>query len=131
MAKRILVVEDLELNRKLVRLVLKARGYKVIEAADAEKALAFLENELPDVILLDIALPGMSGEELARQIRANPAWCDIPIIALTAAAMKGDRERILAAGCDDYISKPLDTHMLAQLVTTYCAEGRPTPGAHK
>jgi CheY-like chemotaxis protein len=125
-AKRILVIEDIELNRKLVRIVLKAKGYKVIEAKDAEKALEFLQTQLPDLILLDIALPGMSGEVLAKQIKANPAWRHLPIIALTAAAMKGDRERILSVGCDDYISKPIDTHALIDLVNRYCSD-KPCP----
>ena len=119
LTRRILVVEDIELNRKVVRIVLKAKGYEVIEAVGAEEALAILQTETPDLVLMDIALPGMSGEELTRQIKANPQWHHLPIIALTAAAMKGDRERILQAGCDDYISKPIDTRALAELVDRY------------
>ena len=115
-AKRVLVVEDIEMNRKIVRIVLKARGYEVLEATDAERALEILHAGLPDLILMDISLPGMSGETLTRKIKANPRWRHLPIIALTAVAMKGDRERILECGCDDYISKPVDTHALADLV---------------
>lgn len=115
-AKRILVVEDMEVNRKVVRIVLKAKGYEVLEAVNAEDALAILQAEPPDLILMDIALPGMSGDDLTRQIKAAPQWCHLPIIALTASAMKGDREQFLKAGCDDYISKPLDTHALVELV---------------
>ena len=118
-ARRVLVVEDIELNRKVVRIVLKANGYEVLEAADGEEALRILQSELPDLILMDIALPGISGLALTQKIRANPQWRHLPIIALTAAAMKGDREQILHAGCDDYISKPIDTHALAELVGNY------------
>ena len=121
-AKRILVVEDTEMNRKIVRIVLNARGHEVLEAAGAEEALATLHAEIPDLILMDIALPGMSGEELTQQIKANPKWCHLPIIALTASAMKGDREQFLKAGCDDYISKPVDTHALAKLVENYLSK---------
>jgi CheY-like chemotaxis protein len=118
-AKSVLVVEDIELNRKVVRIVLKAKGYKVLEATCAEEALALLQVETPNLILMDIALPGRSGLALTQEIRANPHWRHLPIIALTAAAMKGDRERILNAGCDDYISKPINTHALAELVDNY------------
>ncbi len=118
-AKRVLVVEDVEMNRKLVRIVLTTKGYEVIEATHAEEALEILQTEVPDLILMDIALPGISGEELTRQIKADPRWCHVPIIALTAAAMKGDREQFLSAGCNDYISKPIDTHALGDIIDRY------------
>ncbi len=117
--KRILVIEDQELNRKVVRIVLQAKGYIVVEAVDATEALAHLEDTPPQLILMDIALPGQSGEDLTRRIKANIAWGDIPIIALTAAAMAGDRERILDAGCDDYLSKPIDIKVLLERVETH------------
>ena len=120
--KRILVVEDVEMNRKVVRIVLKARGYEVVEAVDAEEALAILRTGLPDLILMDIALPGISGEDLTRQIKANSEWCHVPIIAFTAAAMKGEREQFRDAGCDDYISKPVDTHVLVDLIARHLNE---------
>ena len=101
----ILIIEDQALNRKVVRIVLQSKGYDVIEATNADEALRCLEMDIPSLILMDIALPGKSGEELARQIKTDPNWCHIPIIALTAAAMTGDRERILKSGCDDYLSK--------------------------
>ncbi len=113
---QILVIEDQELNRKVVRIVLQSEGYSVLEATNADEALSFLEKAEPVLILMDIALPGQSGEELTRQIKANPNWCNIPIIALTAAAMTGDRERILKSGCDDYLSKPIDTQVLVKRV---------------
>ncbi len=117
--KRILVIEDQELNRKVVRIVLQSKGYTVVEAADAMEALACLENAIPHLILMDIALPGQSGEDLTKRIKANLAWVDIPIIALTAAAMSGDKERILKAGCDDYLSKPIDIKILIERVETH------------
>ena len=119
--KRILVIEDQELNRKVVRIVLQSKGYTVVEATDAMEALACLEEEeaIPHLILMDIALPGQSGEDLTRRIKANLAWVEIPIIALTAAAMSGDRERILKAGCDDYLSKPIDIKILIERVETH------------
>ncbi len=112
----ILVIEDQALNRKVARIVLQSGGYEVIEAVDAAEALACLEKVVPALILMDIALPGQSGEELTRQIKADPNLRCIPIIALTAAAMSGDRERLLKAGCDDYISKPIDTQLLLKRV---------------
>ena len=118
-SKRILVIEDQELNRKVVRIVLQSKGYTVVEATDAVEAIASLENAIPQLILMDIALPGESGEELARRIKANLAWVDIPIIALTAAAMSGDKERILRAGCDDYLSKPIDIKVLVERIEAH------------
>lgn len=117
--QRILVIEDMEINRKVVRIVLKAQGYEVLEAVDANEALAILQTGLPDLILMDIALPGISGEDLTRQIKAKAEWCHVPIIAFTAAAMKGEREQFRNAGCDDYISKPVNTHALVELVEYY------------
>ncbi len=119
MPKRILVIEDQELNRKVVRIVLQSKGYTVVEATDAIEALASLEDAIPQLILMDIALPGQSGEDLTKRIKANLAWVDIPIIALTAAAMSGDKERILKAGCDDYLSKPIDIKVLVERVETH------------
>ena len=115
-SQQILVIEDQALNRKVVRIVLQSKGYEVLEAADAEEALDHLKTEIPALILMDIALPGQSGEALTRQIKANPDWKNIPVIALTAAAMTGDRERFLKAGCDDYLSKPIDIQILVERV---------------
>ncbi len=118
-SQSILVIEDQELNRKVVRILLQSKGYKVIEAVNASEALVCLAQEVPALILMDIALPGQSGEELTRQIKANPDWGKIPIIALTAAAMSGDRERLLKAGCDDYLSKPIDTQEFLHRIAHY------------
>ena len=121
--KSVLVIEDKELNRKVVRIVLEAEGYVILEATTAEETLQILDVETPDLILMDIALPGgVDGEELTRQIKTAPRWSHIPILALTAAAMKGDRERILEAGCDDYISKPINTRVLVDLVSKYAGD---------
>ena len=113
---QILVIEDQALNRKVVRILLESEGYKVLESVNATEALTHLETSKPALILMDIALPGKSGEELTRLIKSKPKLCSIPIIALTAAAMSGDRERLLKAGCDDYLSKPIDTHVLVERV---------------
>lgn len=118
-SQSILVIEDQELNRKVVRILLRSEGYEVIEAVNAAEALVCLERDVPALILMDIALPGQSGEELTRQIKTNPDWSNIPIIALTAAAMSGDRERLLKAGCDDYLSKPIDTQELLRRIEHY------------
>ena len=120
----ILIIEDQALNRKVVRIVLQSKGYDVIEATNADEALRCLEMDIPSLILMDIALPGKSGEELARQIKTDPNWCHIPIIALTAAAMTGDRERILKSGCDDYLSKPIDTQVLVKRVEHHLKEAQ-------
>lgn len=121
--KSVLVIEDKELNRKVVRIVLEAEGYIILEATTAEETLQILDAKTPDLILMDIALPeGVDGEELTRQIKTDQRWSHIPILALTAAAMKGDRERILEAGCDDYISKPINTRVLVDLVSKYAGD---------
>ncbi len=121
---KILVVEDNERNRKLVRIILHSKGYELIEAATGEEAIIHLKNGKPDLILLDIQLPHMDGLKLTKIIRDNEDTKDIPIIALTAYAMKGDRERILGAGCDDYISKPIDTRQLPVIVEKIIRKSR-------
>lgn len=116
MSQRILVVEDNDRNRRLLRILLRSRGYEVIEAVTGEEAMKYLRDHKPDLILMDIQLPNVDGLELTKNIKSNPETADIPIVAVTAYAMKGDRERILEAGCDGYISKPIDTRRLALLV---------------
>jgi CheY-like chemotaxis protein len=110
--KRILVVDDNPRNLKLAFDVLEDAGYEVVEAMDAEEAQIMINRNLPDLILMDIALPGMDGLTLTRKIRANERTKHIRIIALTAFAMKGDDQKALAAGCDGYITKPIDIHQL-------------------
>ena len=105
---RILIVEDNADNMTLTVLLLESEGHTVIRAVDAEAGLTLARAQLPDLILMDIQLPGMDGLEATALLKADEATRGIPVIALTALAMKGDEERILAAGCDGYIAKPLD-----------------------
>ena len=116
MSQRILVVEDNDRNRRLMRILLKARGYEVIEAATGKEAMEYLRTQTPDLILMDIQLPSTDGLTLTREIKSDARIKDVPIIAVTAYAMKGDRERMLEAGCDAYISKPIDTQKLHLIV---------------
>ena len=116
MAQKILVIEDNDRNRRLVRLLLKAKGYEVIEAATAEEAIECLKGLKPDLILMDIQLPNTDGLALTKQIKSKEETRDIPVVAVTAYAMKGDKERILEAGCDGYVSKPIDTRQLPLVI---------------
>jgi CheY-like chemotaxis protein len=117
MAKaRILVVDDNLVNLKLATAVLDANGFAVVEAQDAIEAQARLAEQLPDLILMDIALPGMDGLTLTRHIKADPRTQRIPVIALTAFAMQRDHQRVLEAGCDGYITKPIDTRALPRVI---------------
>lgn len=108
----ILYVEDDLNNRMLVRRILMAEGFNVAEASSAEEALQFLESNQPDLILMDINMPDIDGYTLTAQLRQNPQLARVPIIALTANVMRGDRERTLEAGCDGYIQKPIDVDQL-------------------
>ncbi len=112
----ILIVDDNPTNLKLARLVLEADGFQVRVATDAEEALACMESNPPDLILMDLQLPGIDGLELTRRIKADPTHAQRPILALTAYAMKGDEDRARAAGCDGYLTKPIDTRSLARTV---------------
>jgi two-component system cell cycle response regulator DivK len=103
----VLVVEDNPTNMTLTLFLLKGAGYSVLSAVDAEAGLKIAQEEHPDLILMDIQLPGMDGLEATSRLKQDDATRDIPVIALTALAMKGDEERILAAGCDGYIGKPI------------------------
>jgi CheY-like chemotaxis protein len=115
----ILVVDDTPQNLKLAKVLLRAEGYEVVTAGDAEQALFILESQAPQLILLDLQLPRMDGLELTRRLKADPRYRDIAIIALTAYAMKGDDQKALAAGCDDYMAKPIDTAALARMVDAH------------
>jgi CheY-like chemotaxis protein len=115
----LLVVDDNATNLKLVRVVLEGAGYQVRVALDADEALAVLREFRPRLILMDIQLPGMDGLSLTRMLKSNPSMRDINILGLTAYAMKGDEARIMAAGCDGYIAKPLDTRTLPGIVASY------------
>lgn len=104
----VLVVEDNEKNRKLARDLLSFRGFRVAEATTATDALIAVRAERPDLVLMDIALPDMDGIEALRLLRADPLTQDVPVVAVTAFAMKGDRERLLDEGFDGYLAKPID-----------------------
>jgi CheY-like chemotaxis protein len=112
----ILIVDDNAANLKLARVILTSEGYEVRTAGDAEEALAAVRDHAPALILMDIQLPGMDGLELTRRLKADPRTRGIAILALTAYAMKGDEERMLAAGCDGYVAKPIDRQRLIQQI---------------
>jgi CheY-like chemotaxis protein len=112
----ILIVDDNPVNMKLIRVLLAGEGYDVRTAADAGEALNVINEFRPRLILMDIQLPGIDGLELTRRLKAAPSTRDITILGLTAFAMKGDEERILAAGCDGYIPKPIDTRTLPNYI---------------
>ena len=109
---RILLVEDNEMNRDMLSRRLVRRGYEVTIALDGEQGLALAAAEKPALILMDMSLPGIDGWEATRRLKADPAMCTTPIIALTAHAMSGDRDKALAAGCDDFDTKPIDLDRL-------------------
>lgn len=116
MSARILIVDDNPLNLKLAADVLASEGFVVDQARDANEARTILGNRLPDLILMDIAMPGMDGLTLTRLLKADARFSEVPIVALTASAMKGDDEKALAAGCVGYIAKPVDTRTFSRLV---------------
>ena len=120
-AEPILIVDDNPVNLKLVRVLLAGEGYDARTAGDAEEALEMLREFHPKLILMDIQLPGMDGLELTKRLKGNPATRDIVILALTAYAMKGDDKKMLDAGCDGYISKPVDTRTLPKVIKKYLA----------
>jgi two-component system cell cycle response regulator DivK len=115
----ILYVEDNPENRLLINRILTVEGYTVAEAENAEKALEFVETQTPDLILMDINMPDVDGYTLTAQMKTLPQLLDVPIIALTANVMRGDRERTLAAGCDGYIQKPVDVDSLPEQIKRY------------
>lgn len=117
----ILIVEDNHLNLKLVSMVLSLAGYRVISACDAEQALEILCAQRPDLILMDIQLPGMDGNQATEAIRADEKLSTIPIVALTANALKDQRDRAFEAGCDRYITKPVRPKEILEVVATLLA----------
>lgn len=117
--KQVLCVEDNTVNMLLVSRIVEAEGHELIKAEDGHVALDILDNTVPDIILLDINLPGMDGLELARRFKADTRLAPIPLIATTAQVLVGDRERCLEAGCDDYLPKPLDIRKLREVIRHY------------
>ena len=126
MSKRIMVVEDQEDNRQILRDLLGNNGYELIEAWDGEAALTTLASQRPDLILMDIQLPGIDGYEVTRRIKADLDLRAIPIIAVTSYALSGDAEKAFEAGCDAYVSKPYSPRQLLAKVREYLPLGTPT-----
>ncbi|HWA72909.1 MAG TPA: response regulator [Polyangiaceae bacterium] len=120
----ILIVDDNPTNSKLVRIILEAEGFDVRIADDAENALQLLNELTPRLILMDLQLPGMDGLQLTRQLRQQARWNQTWIVALTAYAMKGDDEKALRAGCDGYLTKPIEPDALPQQIAAYLARTR-------
>lgn len=125
-AQVVLVVDDNPTNLKLIAYLLQAKGYEVRTAADADSALEVVRVARPALILMDLQLPGMDGLELTRQLKRSPETRDIVVIAVTAYAMRGDEQRARAAGCDDYMAKPIDTRALPGVVARHLG-GAPEP----
>ena len=114
--EKILLVEDNEVNRRLAGFLLRSQGYQVMEATTAQAAFDMIPNNRPDLIVMDIQLPGMDGLEATTKLKAEPATANIPVIAVTSYAMAGDRDKALAAGCSGYVTKPIDkTIFLAEI----------------
>lgn len=122
MSKRILVVEDQEDNRRIVRDLLASVGYEIIEALTGEEGVQSAETHVPDLILMDIQLPGLDGYEATRRIKANPALNHIPIIAVTSYALSGDDVKAFEAGCDGYVSKPFSPRALLAKIREFLQE---------
>ena len=119
MGKRILVVEDQEDNRRILRDLLTSVGYEIIEAVTGEEGVALAETGRPDLILMDIQLPGIDGYEATRRVRAHPALRQVPIIAVTSYALSGDDVKAKEAGCNDYFSKPFSPRALLAKIREY------------
>jgi CheY-like chemotaxis protein len=124
---KILYIEDTENNRLLVTRRLGRKGYQIFTANDAEQGLALAERELPDLILMDMGLPGIDGWEATRRLKANPKLRHIPVVALTAHAMQEERDKSLEAGCDDYDTKPFEFPRLLRKVETLLAKSSGNP----
>lgn len=116
MKSKILVVEDNPFNMRLMEMTLGAGNYILLKATDGNEALDIALKELPDLIIMDMQIPVMDGMEVTRKLRAMPAFSNTPIIGVTAYAMKGDREKVLECGCDEYLSKPINTRELPGLI---------------
>ena len=112
--EKILLVEDNPVNRRLAGFLLRSQGYQVREATTTLEAFEMLKTEIPDLIVMDIQLPGMDGLEATRKLKEQTATADIPVVAVTSYAMKGDREKAVAAGCAGYVTKPIDKNIFIQ-----------------
>lgn len=119
--EKILIVDDNPTNLKLVAYLMRAKGYEVSTAIDAQAAISEIQAQRPALILMDLQLPGIDGLELTRRLKADPETRGIIIVAVTAYAMKGDQDKAIAAGCDDYVTKPIDTRVLPETIARHLA----------
>lgn len=124
MAEKILIAEDNPRNMRLMLMALRKYGYSLLEASDGEKALQIASIEKPALIIVDLGLPRINGLEVTRKLRRMPGLSPVPIIAVTAYAMPEDRERAMAAGCDDYVSKPIDTRRFPEMIAEMLSRRR-------
>ncbi len=122
-AGKVLIVEDNPVNLRLAQFLLEKRGFSVRQAGSGPECLAEMAREVPDIVLMDIQLPGEDGLAVTRKIRGDPRMAGVVVVALTAHAMAGDREKILGAGCDGYIAKPIDPQALPNEVARYLLHG--------
>jgi two-component system cell cycle response regulator DivK len=127
MAKKVLCIEDNKTNMLLVSRIVEADGYDLIRAEDGPSALGILEDFVPDIILLDVNIPGIHGLDLARMIKEDERLAQVPLIATTANVLVGDKERCLEAGCDEYLPKPLDIRQLRQVMRDYVNRNSSAP----
>ena len=119
MAKTVLIVEDNELNMKLFNDLLDASGFETVRAMNGEEAFRLAKQHIPDLIVMDVQLPEASGLEVTQWIKAEPSTANVPVVAVTALAMKGDEEKILSAGCDAYIAKPISVQTFLDTVKRF------------
>ena len=124
MKEKILIVEDSPQNMRLLEMVLGAKGYTLLKATDGEEALDMAMREQPDLVIMDVQIPKLSGLEVTRKLRETPAFSHTPIIGITAYAMKGDRERVIESGCDAYLSKPISTRELPEVIAQMLLQRR-------
>jgi CheY-like chemotaxis protein len=128
---RVLIIEDNLLNLELAADLLEAGGFRVCQARTAEEGLRLAREAVPDLVLMDVSLPGMDGLAATKELKANPATRHLTVIALTAHAMKGDEALALRAGCDGYLAKPIDTRTFAKRVAGFIASASPPPAQTK
>jgi len=121
-SKHILIIDDNDMNVRLISFVLTSEGYQVHSAGDATAAMAAIARQVPDLILMDLQLPGLSGLELTRRLKADPKTRGALIIAITAYAMIGDESKARAAGCDGYLTKPIDTSTIGGVIGSYLSK---------
>jgi CheY-like chemotaxis protein len=127
--KTVLIAEDNPTNRELLRELLEIRGYSVAEACNGQEALALIEATPPDILLLDIGMPVMDGYAVIRKIRENPRFASLPVVAVTAYAMQGDREKIMRSGFSGYLSKPINAAALGEELDRHLVKGERSRGS--